>query len=249
MCRCNTNAFTHRRSYAETLYTQTFWHTDVFPHTHTHALALTHRRFYIQTLLHTDAFTHRGVYTEAVSRTEMHRNLYTRTLLRTYALTQQNLHKVLPGTTSYHCVRREEGARGGQQGGAKEGGGRPSTTCTTKFARNTSLHYKVCRKMPILSSTTLYCKVWTNYFQYHLLLRISKFAESISQYYTSYYKACAGSEKGREWARSNQYHFVLQSFHIRTYSYHETCRTYYKACTKFFPVRNLHEILPSTTSY
>ena len=122
MCRCNTNAFTHRRSYAETLYTETFWHTDVFTHTHTHALALTHRRFYIQTLLHTDAFTHRGVYTEAVSRTEMHRNLYTRTLLRTYALTQQNLHKVLPGTTSYYCVRREEGARGGQQGGAKEGG-------------------------------------------------------------------------------------------------------------------------------
>ena len=157
MCRCNTNAFTHRRSYAETLYTETFWHTDVF--THTHALALIHRRFYIQTLLHTDAFTHRGVYTEAVSRTEMHRNLYTRTLLRTYALTQQNLHKVLPGTTSYYCVRREEGARGGQQGGAKEGGGRPSTTCTTKFAEK-------CQYYPVLlciakfgqitSSTTCY---------------------------------------------------------------------------------------------
>ena len=120
MCRCNTNAFTHRRSYAETLYTQTFWHRRFS--THTHALALTHRRFYIQTLLHTDAFTHRGVYTEAVSRTEMHRNLYTRTLLRTYALTQQNLAQ---STSRHYFVLLCTEGRGGQRGatrGGKRGG-------------------------------------------------------------------------------------------------------------------------------
>ena len=245
MCRCNTNAFTHRRSYAETLYTQTFWHTDVFTHTHTRA------RSYTQTLLHPNAFTHGRFYTQrhlhrgSVTHRNAQRTFTHGRLLRTYALTQQNLHKVLPGTTSYYCVRREEGARGGQKRG--EGGLvllvpqslHGILLCTTKFAEK-------CQYYPVLLCIAKFGQITSSTTYY---FSISKFAESISQYYTSYYKACAGSEKGREWAGSNQYHFVLQSLHEVILS-----STYYKVfniLTIFVPrnllniLQSLHKVLPS----
>ena len=98
MWRCNTDTFTHRRSYTKRFYTQTPLHTGAFTHrrfytqapilirtfTHTH-------RFYTQTLLHTqmslhtDTFTHRRFYTQTLFHTDSdsfpHRHFYTQTLL------------------------------------------------------------------------------------------------------------------------------------------------------------------------
>ena len=58
----NTDAFTHRR-----LYTQTLLHTGSFTHTHTHTLCA-------QTFVHTEALTHKGL---------THRHVYIQMLLHT----------------------------------------------------------------------------------------------------------------------------------------------------------------------
>ena len=96
MWRCNTDAFTHRRSYAET-----FLHTDAFTYTD----AFTHTSFFAHPLLHTDAFTHRHhlhtraqtrfcayVFTQALLPTNTETLLHINAL-RTDELTQENLYK------------------------------------------------------------------------------------------------------------------------------------------------------------
>ena len=121
MCRCNTNAFTHRRSYAETLYTQTFWHTDVFPHTHTRA------RSYTQTLLHPNAFTHGRFYTQR----RLHRGSVThrnaQKPLHTDAVTHicVDTTKLAQSTSRHYFVLLCTEGRGGERGattGGKRGG-------------------------------------------------------------------------------------------------------------------------------
>ena len=100
MWRCNTDAFTHRRSYAETflhtdaftytdaftrihlLHTYTFlrihFHTDGFTNRHSDAFTLKHfstQTFLHNTLLHTDVFTHRHFYTD--DQTLRHTDVFT----------------------------------------------------------------------------------------------------------------------------------------------------------------------------
>ena len=158
MCRCNTNAFTHRRSYAETLYTETFWHTDVFTHTHTRSLlytdAFTSKHFYTRTLLHTEAFTQRQCHAQKCTETFTHGRCYAH--MRWHNKTCTKYFPALLRTTVYGGKRGREGGTKGEQ---KRGGGRPSTTCTTKFAEK-------CQYYPVLlciakfgqitSSTTYY---------------------------------------------------------------------------------------------
>jgi hypothetical protein len=91
MWRCNTDTFTHRCFYTETLLRNTFTHSNFYTqtplYTHTEALlhtdAFTQSNFYAQTLLHTDAFTHRRFYTQTPLHTDAftQRRLYTQTLL------------------------------------------------------------------------------------------------------------------------------------------------------------------------
>ena len=73
----NTNIFTHRD-----FYTQTLLHTT---HTLSHTEAFTHRRFY------TEAFTHRDFYNE-ITEAFTHRRFYTQTLLHTNAFTHRSFH-------------------------------------------------------------------------------------------------------------------------------------------------------------
>ena len=89
----NTDGFTHRR-----FYTQTLLHADAF-YTRTHAF--THKRFYTQTRWHTNAFTHRRFYAQmrfthahALSHTNAftHRRVHTQTLLHTDAFTHRRFY-------------------------------------------------------------------------------------------------------------------------------------------------------------
>ena len=153
MCRCNTNAFTHRRSYAETLYTETFWHTDVFTHTHTRA------RSYTQTLLHPNTFTHGRFYTQR----RLHRGSVThrnaQKPLHTDAVTHICVDTTKLGTKYFPALLRttvyggKRGPEGGNKGGQKRGEGGlvllvPQSLhgillCTTKFAEK-------CQYYPVL---------------------------------------------------------------------------------------------------
>jgi hypothetical protein len=168
MCRCNTNAFTHRRSYAETLYTQTFWHTDVFTHTLSrsllHTVAFTSKRFYARTLLHTEAFTQRQCHAQKCTETFTHGRCYAH--MRWHNKTCTKYFPALLRTTVYGGKR---GREGGNKGGQKRGEGGlvllvPQSLhgillCTTKFAEK-------CQYYPVLlciakfgqitSSTTYY---------------------------------------------------------------------------------------------
>ena len=143
----------------KTLYTETFWHTDVFTHTHTRA------RSYTQTLLHPNTFTHgrfytqrrlhRGSVTHRNAQKPLHTDAVTHICVDTTKLAQSTSPALLR-TTVYGGKR---GREGGNKGGQKRGGGRPSTTCTTKFAEK-------CQYYPVLlciakfgqitSSTTYY---------------------------------------------------------------------------------------------
>ena len=118
----HTDAFTQRRSYAETrLHTNAFTYSTFYTQTplHTHTDAFTHRRLYTQKLFHTGAFayghlyalraiffTHRRFYTQARWHIDAfkqrclytHRRFYTQTLshanvfTHTDALTQRCLY-------------------------------------------------------------------------------------------------------------------------------------------------------------
>ena len=98
MWRCNTDTFTHRCFYTETLLRNTFTHsnfytqTPLYTHTQRHFYTrtplpkaiFTHKRFYTRMLLHTGAFTHKHVYTQ----THLHRDAFTQTLVHGRLYTQ-----------------------------------------------------------------------------------------------------------------------------------------------------------------
>ena len=101
----HTDAFTHRRFYAQTLlhteafthksfYAQTLLHTEAFTHKSFYTKTLLHRRFHTQTLLRTDPFTHRSFYTQELLRTDpfTHRSFYTQELLHKDAFTHRRFH-------------------------------------------------------------------------------------------------------------------------------------------------------------
>ena len=95
----NTDAFTHRPFYTQTLLHTTFSHTEAFTQALLHTDAFTHRRFYTQTILHTDAFTHRRFYTQTLLHTDAFthnrfytRHFYTQTLLHTDAFTHRHFY-------------------------------------------------------------------------------------------------------------------------------------------------------------
>ena len=85
-CISQSQTFTHRR-----FYTQTLLHTDHFTQRHfytqrlLHTDAFTHRRICTQTLLQTDSFTHRHIYTDHFT----HRPFYTQTILHTDTITHR----------------------------------------------------------------------------------------------------------------------------------------------------------------
>ena len=102
MWRCNTDTFTHRCFYTETLLRNTFTHsnfytqTPLYTHTQRHFYTrtplpkaiFTHKRFYTRMLLHTGAFTHKHVYTQ----THLHRDAFTHRRFYTDACTRTPLH-------------------------------------------------------------------------------------------------------------------------------------------------------------
>ena len=91
---CNTNTFTHRSFYIQTLLrtdafthkrfdTQTLLHTDAF---------YTQNAFYTQTLSHTNTCTHRGFYTNTFTQTLLHKHFYTQKLLHTNTFTHRRFY-------------------------------------------------------------------------------------------------------------------------------------------------------------
>ena len=98
MWRCNTDTFTHRCFYTETLLRNTFTHSNFYTqtplYTHTHRGTFTHGRLYPKQFLRTNAFTHGCFYTQAPLHTNTftHRRIYTEMPLHTDAFTQTLVH-------------------------------------------------------------------------------------------------------------------------------------------------------------